>query len=385
MDNDDLRRALARLERRERHRREHSSLASIELDAAGRIVAWNRKAEQVFGWTAAEIVGQRHSVLWPAAQRAEGVLEKLLHGDRRHINARRDGRTITCEWFVAPLEDDGGVVEIHCEVRDVSEAEVQRQRQRFMHALSDRSPLGIFAKHPDGHYLYANDEFARSVGLAPAEVIGRDDFAIFHPDIAASLRRHDAELLAADTPMTREDAGVGPDSGRTYWSLKFPLRDDAGELLAICGIVNDITPLRQAEHERTALQQRVIASQREALAELSTPLMPVAEGVLVMPLIGGIDRRRVEQIMETLLTAVVQQRARTVIIDITGVHSVDTQVAQALVAAAQGVRLLGSRILLSGINPPVAQTLVDLGVDLRGLVTVADLRTAVARALERAR
>ncbi|HEY0138538.1 MAG TPA: PAS domain S-box protein [Nannocystis sp.] len=383
-DDDDLRRALARLERRERHRREHSSLASIELDAAGEIVAWNREAEQLFGWTAAEIVGRSYSLLVPEASRAPDEVAALLHGDRRHINVRKDGRTIACEWSVAALEHDG-VVEVHCEVHDVSAAEVQRQRQHFMQALLDRSPLGIFAKHPDGRYLYANEEFARSVGLTPTEVIGRDDFAIFHPDIAASLRRHDAELLAADVPMKREDAGVGPDSGRTYWSLKFPLREDGGELLAICGIVNDITSLRQAEQERSALQQQVIASQRQALAELSTPLMPVAEGVLVMPLIGGIDRRRAEQIMEALLTAVVSQRARTVVVDITGVHSVDTEVAQALVAAATGVRLLGSRVILSGIKPAVAQTLVDLGVDLGGLVTLADLRTAVARALQRGR
>jgi len=382
-EDDDLRRALVRLERRERHRRDSSSLALIDLDPSGAIVAWNRKAEQVFGWSEAEIVGQNYVVLVAETQRGEASLAALLRGEHqgRHANVRKDGQRIVCEWSAAQQREDD-IDEVHCEVRDVSEAETQRQRQRFMQALLDRSPLGIFAKRPDGVYLYANEEFSRSVGRTPDDVVDHDDFVIFHPEIAASLRRHDVELLAADVPMTREDAGVGPDSGRTYWSLKFPLRDDAGELLAICGIINDITSLRQSEQAQTALQQRVIDSQREALAELSTPLIPVAEGVLVMPLIGDIDRQRAEQIMEALLNGVVSQRARTVIVDITGVDTVDTHVAQALVRAAQGARLLGAEAILTGINPQVAQTLVELGVDLGQLVTLGSLRSAIARALQ---
>lgn len=377
--DDDLRRALARLERREKHRRDGSSMALIDLDAAGEVLRWNLTAEQIFGWSEAEMLGRDCAALMPEAGRVG-----LSRGGRqgRVVNVRKDGRRIVCEWSATVWREDD-VEETHCEVRDVSEAEAQRQRQRFMQALADRSPLGIFAKRPDGRYLYANEEFARSVGRSPDEIVDRDDFAIFDKDIAAELRGHDAALLAADVPMTREDAGVGPDSDRTYWSLKFPLRDEAGELMAICGIVNDITTLRRGEQERTALQQRMIESQREALAELSTPLIPVAEGVLVMPLIGDIDERRAAQIMEALLAGVVKQRARTVIIDITGVPGVGTQVARTLIRAAEGTRLLGAEAILTGINPEVARTLVQLGVDLAGLVTIGSLRGAVARTLKR--
>jgi rsbT co-antagonist protein RsbR len=388
MVEDDLRRELARVERRHRQLRDSSSMGLIELAEDGTIVAWNRRAEQIFGWAAAEIVGQHFAVIVPDRARVHVdaiFAAALATGDgchSRNLNVRKDGALITCEWFNAALVEDGERV-VYCEVRDVSAEEALRQRHTFMQALSDRSPLGIFAKRPDGRYLYGNEEFARSVGLTPEEVIDRDDFAIFHPDIAKSLRRHDADLIDAGVPMTREDAGVGPDSGRTYWSLKFPLYDEVGELQAICGIVNDITELRRGEQERATLQQRVIESQREALAELSTPLIPVADGVLVMPLIGGIDRARALQILETLLTGVVAQRARTVIVDITGVRSVDTHVAETLVQAASGARLLGAEAILTGINPEVADTLVNLGVDLGKLVTVGNLRSAIARALQR--
>ena len=109
--------------------------------------------------------------------------------------------------------------------------------------------------------------------------------------------------------------------------------------------------------------------------------MPVADGVLVMPLIGGIDHARAQQILEALLTAIVAQRARTVILDITGVHDVDSHAAEALVRATEAARLLGAATILSGITPVLAQTLVELGVPLHRIVAVGDLRSAVARAL----
>jgi rsbT co-antagonist protein RsbR len=339
---------------------------------------WSAAAGRALGWSAAEIVGQPLTTL--AGAEAEALRVGLLAegAPLRVITRRRDGATITCEWHGVALDEA-----LHCELREL-DAEIEgQQRQRFMQALADRSPLGIFAKRADGRYLYVNEEFARSVGRTPEQVIGCDDFAIFSPEIAAMLRRHDHDLLDADVPLSREDAGVGPDADRTYWSLKFPLRDATGELLAICGIVNDISGLRLAERERASLQQQVIESQQAALAELSTPLMPVAEGVLVMPLIGGIDHARAQQILEALLTAIVAQRARTVILDITGVHDVDSHAAEALVRATEGARLLGAATILSGITPALAHTLVELGVPLRRIVAVGDLRSAVAQALRR--
>ncbi len=360
----------------------------IEIDLRGKVTAWNRMAEQMFGWTEAEIVGHHFAVLVPDKARAQvdEVFAALRSGtsrSSRNLNVRQDGAVITCEWWNTPLRDEQEQVEaIYCEVRDVTADEQQRQRHTFMQALADRSPLGIFAKRVDGRYLYANVEFARSIGRTPAEIIGEDDFAIFHPDIAMMLRRHDADVIDAGIPLTREDAGVGPDSGRAYWSLKFPLRDRSGELLAICGIIHDITSLREGERERAELQQQIIDSQRQTLDELSSPLLPVADGVLVMPLVGTIDDTRSRQIMEALLTGVVEQRARTVILDVTGVRSLDSHAAEALVGAAQAARLLGARAILTGIRPEVADTLVALGVDLRGLITLGDLRSGVARALQ---
>ena len=385
VDDGELRRSLEQVRRREQQRRDGSSLAMIDLALDGKISAWNRRAEQIFGWTEAEALGQHFAMLVPERARVhvDEIFAVLRSGGIRHsrnLNVRKDGALITCEWWNAPLCDLHGQVErVLCEARDVTAEEAQRKSQQLMQALADRLPLGVFAKHSDGRYLYVNEEFARGLGRAPADIVGLDDAAMFGAEMAESLRSHDVDVVDADMPLARED--IGELSGRVYWSLKFPLRDSSGELLAVCGIINDITSLREGERERAALQQEVIDSQQRALAELSSPLIPVAEGVLVMPLIGSIDRARAGQIMEAMLTAVVAQRAHTVIIDITGIRSVDAHVAEALVGAAQGTRLLGAEVLLCGINPEVAHTLAGLDVDLRRLITLGDLRSAVARAL----
>jgi methyl-accepting chemotaxis protein len=135
------------------------------------------------------------------------------------------------------------------------------------------------------------------------------------------------------------------------------------------------------EEERAALQEKVIAAQKDTLRELSTPLIPVADGVVIMPLVGALDTQRAQQVMDVLLNGVEQYRAHTAILDVTGVLVVDTQVATMLIQSAQAVRLLGARVVLTGIQPQMAQTLVQLGIDLRAVVTYSTLQAGIAHAL----
>jgi anti-anti-sigma regulatory factor len=126
------------------------------------------------------------------------------------------------------------------------------------------------------------------------------------------------------------------------------------------------------------LQAELINTQQAAIRELSTPLIPITDEVLVMPLIGTIDSRRAQDVLERLLAGIVEHRAQAVIVDITGVSVVDTQVANALIRAAQAIGLLGAQVVLTGIRPEVAQTLVGLGVDLRHIVTQSTLQAGIA-------
>jgi rsbT co-antagonist protein RsbR len=127
--------------------------------------------------------------------------------------------------------------------------------------------------------------------------------------------------------------------------------------------------------------EQLIHQQAARIRELSTPIIPVHNGVLILPLVGAIDSYRAGQIMETLLEGIGREQADVVIIDITGVPMVDTGVGNYLLQAARAARLLGSRVVLVGISAEIAQTIVQLGVDLSDITTHADLQAGIAYAL----
>lgn len=118
-----------------------------------------------------------------------------------------------------------------------------------------------------------------------------------------------------------------------------------------------------------------------ALTELSTPLIPITDEIVVMPLIGTLDSQRMEQIMDTLLRGTSERSTRTVILDLTGVSVVDTKVADALVQAARGVQLLGAEVIFTGIRRDVAQTLVEIQANLGGIVTRGTLKGGISFAM----
>lgn len=132
----------------------------------------------------------------------------------------------------------------------------------------------------------------------------------------------------------------------------------------------------------TETWERTVSLQKIALKELSAPLIPIFEGISVMPLIGTIDTDRAKQIMENLLEGVVKHRAEVVLIDITGVPIVDTMIAHHLIQAAEAVRLVGAKCMLVGIRPEIAQTIVTLGINLDTLITKNTLKTGIEAALE---
>jgi len=130
-------------------------------------------------------------------------------------------------------------------------------------------------------------------------------------------------------------------------------------------------------------REQVIARQQRELLELSTPVVELWDGVLALPLIGTLDSNRTQVVMESLLEKIVESRASIAIIDITGVPTVDTLVAQHLMKTVAAARLMGADCIISGIRPQIAQTIVHLGVDLNMVTTKASMHDAFATALQR--
>jgi rsbT co-antagonist protein RsbR len=130
-------------------------------------------------------------------------------------------------------------------------------------------------------------------------------------------------------------------------------------------------------------REDVIARQQQEMLELSTPVVELWEGILALPLIGTLDSARTQVVMENLLQKIVDTGAGIAIIDITGVPTVDTLVAQHLLKTVAAARLMGAECIISGIRPQIAQTIVHLGVELQGVITKATLADAIAIALRR--
>ncbi len=127
-------------------------------------------------------------------------------------------------------------------------------------------------------------------------------------------------------------------------------------------------------------RERTIRIQQEAIRELSTPVMQVREGLLILPIIGAIDTLRARQLTEGLLKSIRTNRAKVVVIDITGVPAVDSTVANHLVQTVESSRLMGAAVIVTGLSPEIAQTLVTIGVDLSKMNTVGDLQGGIEAA-----
>ena len=133
-------------------------------------------------------------------------------------------------------------------------------------------------------------------------------------------------------------------------------------------------------YQRT--REEIINRQQQELLELSTPVVKLWDGVLAVPMIGTLDSARTQLVMETLLQRIVETGSELAIVDITGVPTVDTLVAQHLLKTVTAIRLMGADCIISGIRPQIAQTIVHLGIDLQGITTKATLADALSLALK---
>lgn len=198
----------------------------------------------------------------------------------------------------------------------------------------------------------------------------------------------------ASVSRTRAEQGFSPSETATFvLSLKQPLftrlrKEYDKDAEGLAGDVWNVTEIiDKLALQTTEIYQRsrdaIIVRQQQELLELSTPVVELWQGILAVPLIGTLDSARTQIVMENLLQRIVDTNSAIAIIDITGVPTVDTLVAQHLLKTVAAARLMGADCLISGIRPQIAQTIVHLGVDLTNVITKASLADAFAIALQR--
>jgi rsbT co-antagonist protein RsbR len=263
-----------------------------------------------------------------------------------------------------------------------------REELRRAERIAEKAPFVLYIfDWIEQRTVYANREITGLLGYGPDELkrLGSGVLpALMHPDDLARMPDLLARQAAArDGDVVENTYRMRHTSGLWRW---FRSRDTVftrgadGAPAQILGAAHDVTAEVEAELDLTLRREGVIEAQQEALRELGTPLIPIADGVVAMPLIGVIDSARAAQILETLLEGISRYRASSAILDVTGVKVVDSHVAGALLRAARAAGLLGAEVVLTGIGPTIAQTLVGLGADFRRLVICGTFEDGIAYA-----
>ncbi|MGQ9927244.1 MAG: PAS domain S-box protein [Chloroflexaceae bacterium] len=315
------------------------------------------------------------------------IAAQVMQGDAPRTTVRyvrRDGALVTVQASALTLRDGQGHLIGYASInRDISSQlqaeENLRASEQRNRALLNAIPDVMFLLSADGVFLGYQADSSSDLLLPPEMFLNRKVADVLPPHLAELTLKHMEVLKHSREMQTYEYQLLVNDELREYEARM--VQSDGNILI----LSRDVTRQKRAESERQALQEQIIEAQQATLRELSTPLMPIAEGVMAMPIIGVIDTMRAQQIMEALLQGIADHSAHTAILDITGVRVVDTQVAGALIRAAQAARMLGARVVLTGISPEIAQTLVHIGAELREMVTKPTLQQGIAYVLEQRR
>jgi PAS domain S-box-containing protein len=235
----------------------------------------------------------------------------------------------------------------------------------------------IIVLDPNGTVLTWNTGAERLKGWKADEIIGQN-FSRFYPKEDLARGKTEMELRVALEQGRFEDEGwrVRKD-GSLFWAnvTITPLLDKQGKVRGYGKVTRDLTQRREAEDK--------VRKQAQEIMEMATvPVVQVWEGIVLVPLIGMLDSQRTQQLMERLLNRVTETASPIALVDITGVPTIDTQTAQHLIETVSAVRLLGAEVILTGVRPVIAQTLVHLGIDLSNVITRSSLSAGLRKALE---
>jgi rsbT co-antagonist protein RsbR len=283
---------------------------------------------------------------------------------------------------------DGALDELRRAQRSEREAELEaevnrsaaelRRSEMYLRTILRNSPSILFTLDAEGRFLISEGRQLALLGLVPGQVVGLSAFDLYkEPDIVENLRG----ALAGE-----ERTYMNTVSEHDFEVSVAPLHGEDGRILGALGIALDVTDRRRAQQyerqQREALE-REVQEKQEVIRALGTPVIRLWEGVLLLPLVGALDRARVGQLIEAMLRAITEHRTSEVLLDVTGVPSVDADVADALIASVQAAQLLGTVCSLVGISPDVARALVQLGADLGRIPTYATLEGGLKHALAR--
>lgn len=361
-----------------------SDIEVIMLDPAGVIRSWNKGAEVLKGYSASEVLGKPVTIFYPPEDVESGLVKRELataasqgRFELEGWRLRKGGERFWANVLLQPMRDEGGNLLGFVKVtRDLTQRRQQEESARLAAVMLESvQDTEIILLDKNGLIQTWNAGARHLKGYEAHEVIGKP-ITIFYPpeDIQSGLAQRELSTAAQTGRFEFEGWRLKKDGSR-FWAgiVLTPVIDQRGEHIGFLKMARDLTD--RVERER-ALQK-----QRDEILELSTPVMQVWDKVLALPLIGTLDSARAARLTEGLLQKIAADEAELVIIDISGVPMIDTQVAHHLLKTVQGARLMGAESILSGVRPETAQAMVHLGIEIGGLRSRPTLRDALQLAL----
>jgi PAS domain S-box-containing protein len=403
------------------------------LDMEGRLTLMNPAAERILGWTEAELLGRKmHEAIH--YQRADGtrvtyeecpllsvIRSSSVYRNEDDAYTRKDGTVISVAVTSSPIVMDEMVVGAAVAFRDITErkrADEELDRRARQAALGADVGVALAQGGESLRYVLQRcaEAVVRHLGAAFARIwtLNREE-DVLELQASAGMYTHTngphgrvpvgkfkIGLIAEERKPHLTNSVVGdPRVGDQEWARRegmvsfagYPLvvedrlvgvmamfsreelsRDTLDALASVANTIAQGIERRRADEALAALMRE----REQALEEISTPVVPVLEGVLVLPLIGSLDSVRTERATRAALTEVTRQGARVCIIDITGARMVDSHAVANLTSLVQALKLVGADAFITGVGSQVAQTLVGLGLDMRGLRTYRTLAQALA-------
>jgi len=352
--------------------------AIIEFELDGTVVSANENFLGLFGYQVNEVIGKHHRMFCdPAYVESDAYAEfwkKLGRGEFYAAEFKRlakGGREIWLQASYNPvLDKDGKPVRVVKFATDVTASKLQIAEYEGKTRAIERAQA-VVEFELDGTVIRANENFLRIFGYKLDEVVGKHHRIFCDPGYAESLEyARFWQKLGRGEYEADEFKRITKDGAEVWLQASYnPIFDMEGRPLKVVKFASDIT---------VEVQKRSLA-----LLEMSTPVTKIWDGVLFAPIVGIVDSKRSVDIMNKALSSIADSRASTLLLDIGGVAVVDTAVANHLIKIAKAAVLMGCKTIISGISPPIAQTIVELGIDLGSIQTTSTIEAALRDSIAR--
>lgn len=290
----------------------------------------------------------------------------------------KDGSYRQLEWRATPAD---GV--IYASARDITERIKEQEEKRLeqvrMQAIIDSQTNYMLRTDLEGNYTYANNKYIEDFGWIHGgreRIIGTNCLPSISPHHQMAVVEVGQKCIAEPGKIFQIEMDKPLENGTvatTLWDFVC-LTDAQGKPVEMQCVGTNITDLKRMEREQ-------IESRSNQLLEMSTPIAQLWDGILLLPLVGIVNAARARSVMMAVLKRIADSQAKVLILDIGGVAVVDTEVANHFVKLAKATRLMGCQCTISGISPAVAQTMIDLGVQIEEMHTTGTMKDALAKSL----